>query len=171
MGAATVHRRAVERVALRRRPSRYDDIVTTPENLPGDRRPRLDRPPGDRYVVRSTTEDGGPSRLDGILAPLAVILGGAIGFVVLGGILTVTAGLVVLAAFLGWLTGRLISPPWVAATVGLVAVIAGLLSVWLFGRIEGGVLDPVTYLMEVEGPLVVVLSLLAGGGLAAAASR
>ena len=47
----------------------------------------------------------------------------------------------------------------------------GLLGIWLFGRIEGGVLDPITYLAEVEGPVVVVLCLLAGGGLAAAASR
>jgi len=39
------------------------------------------------------------------------------------------------------------------------------------GRIEGGVLDPITYLVEVEGPLEVALCLLAAGGLAGASSR
>ena len=90
---------------------------------------------------------------------------------VLGGILLVTAGLVLVAVFAGWLTGRLISPPARAAVVGLAAVVVGLLGIWLFGRIEGGVLDPLEYLADVEGPIVVVLSLLAGVGLAAAASR
>lgn len=109
--------------------------------------------------------------MDAITVVLALILGTGIAFVVLGGILTVTAGLVVVAAFAGWLTGRLVSPPGRAAIVGLAAVAIGLLGVWLYGRIEGGVLDPITYLLEVQGPAVVVLSLLAGGGLAAAASR
>lgn len=144
--------------------------VTTPANQPGDR-PRLDRPPGDRYLPRTPAAPGAPSRLDPFLAPLALVLGGAIAFVLLGGILTVTAGLVILAAFLGWLTGRLVSPPGRAAVVGLTVVVVGWLAIWLFGRIEGGVLDPITYLAEVEGPIVVVLTLLAGGGLAAAASR
>jgi len=78
---------------------------------------------------------------------------------------------VIPSVFLGWLTGRLVSPPSRAAIVGLAAVAIGLLAIWLFGRYEGGVLDPIAYLAEVEGPIVVVLSLLAGGGLAAAASR
>jgi hypothetical protein len=58
-----------------------------------------------------------------------------------------------------------------AALVAVGAVVVGLLGVWLFGRIEGGVLDPITYLIEVEGPIVVGLCLVLGGGLAAAASR
>jgi hypothetical protein len=131
----------------------------------------LERPPSERYQPPASSADADARRLDAILVPLALVLGGAIGFVVLGGILTVTAGLVILAAFLGWLTGRLVGPPARAAVVGLAVVVAGLLGIWLFGRLEGGVLDPIAYLDEVEGPLVVILSLLAGGGLAAAASR
>jgi hypothetical protein len=115
--------------------------------------------------------DAGPGRLDRILIPVGIVIGTSVGFVVLGGIVTVTAGLVILAAFLGWLTGRLVSPPRLAAVVALVAVIAGFLAIWLYGRMEGGVLDPLDYLVEVEGPVVVILSLLFGGGLAAAASR
>jgi hypothetical protein len=145
--------------------------VTTPAGEPGDRRPLLERPPGDRYVARASAEGQGAGRLDPILVPVALVLGGAIGFVILGGILGVTAGLVIPSAFLGWLTGRLVSPPGRAAIVGLAAIAIGLLAVWLFGRMEGGVMDPIAYLAEVEGPIVVVLSLLAGGGLAAAASR
>ena len=99
------------------------------------------------------------------------MLAGAIGFVVLGGILAVTAGLVIVAAFLGWLLGRLISSPLRAAVVGAGVVAIGFLGIWLVGRIEGGVLDPIAYLDAVEGPIVVVVSLLAGGGFAALASR
>ena len=151
--------------------SRYDGPVTTPANEPGDRRPLLDRPPSDRYVAREPVGAATAGRLDAILVPVAIVIGASAGFVILGGILTVTAGLVILAAFVGWLTGHLVSPPGLAAIVALVAVVAGFLAIWLFGRVEGGVLDPIAYLAEVEGPVVVLLSVLFGGGLAAAASR
>jgi hypothetical protein len=49
-------------------------------------------------------------------------------------------------------------------------VVVGLLGIWLFGRWEGGVLNPIDYFAEVQG-LVVPLELLAGAGMAAAASR
>jgi hypothetical protein len=145
--------------------------VTSPANEPGDRRPRLERPPGDRYVVPTPAAEETVRRIDAILVPVALALGTAVAFVIAGGILTVTAGLVILAAFLGWLTGRLVSPPVRAAIVAIVAIALGFLAIWVFGRIEGGVLDPIDYLDEVEGPVVVILSLLFGGGLAAASSR
>jgi len=69
------------------------------------------------------------------------------------------------------LTGTFVSPPLRAGVVGLGAVAFGLLSIWLFGRIEGGVMDPVAYFLEVHGWPLVMGQLLAGGGLAAAASR
>ena len=145
--------------------------MTTPAGEPGERRPLLDRPPGDRYAAPPSEAVRDPGPLDAIRVPLALVLGTAVGFVILGGILGVTAGLVIPSAFLGWLTGRLVSPPTQAAVVGLAAIAIGLLAIWLFGRYEGGVLDPISYLSEVEGPITVVVSLLAGGGLAAAASR
>ena len=55
--------------------------------------------------------------------------------------------------------------------VAVATVVAGLVGVWLFGRIEGGVLDPIAYLDEVQGWPLVGLQLLAGAGLAAASSR
>ena len=103
--------------------------------------------------------------------PLAVVLGGAVAYTLLGGVIAVTAGLIVVALFVGWLIGKLVSPPPRAALVGVVTIVAGLLGIWLFGRLEGGVLDPIAYLDEVQGWPLVVLQLLAGGGMAAASSR
>ncbi len=84
-------------------------------------------------------------------APIAVVLAGAILYTILGGIFTVTVGLIVVALFLGWLCGRLVSPPARAAVVAAIAILAGLLGIWLFGRIEGGVLDPIAYFDDVQG--------------------
>lgn len=141
-----------------------------PPNPPGERRRALDRPPGERYAPPPST-DRPPNPLDRVLAPLAVVLGGAVAFVVLGAILGVTAGLAILAVVLGWAIGRLVSPPSIAALVGLAAVLLGLAGIWLFGRIEGGVLDPIAYFGEVHGSVLVALELLGGAGMAAAASR
>jgi hypothetical protein len=153
----------------------------------GEVRPRqramLDRAPGERYLrgarrpgtdtgQAGTTGSAASARdLSAVWPPLAVVVGGALAYTVVGGILAVTAGLVVLAAFLGWLIGKLVATPPRAAFVGLLAVVAGLAGIWLFGRLEGGVLDPVAYFDEVQGWPLVALQLLAGGGLAAAASR
>ncbi|MBA2718262.1 MAG: hypothetical protein H0U52_03315 [Chloroflexi bacterium] len=144
--------------------------MTTPTRQPGERRPQLDRAPSERYptpVARQPANDP----LAGILVPVGIVLGGAIAFVVLGGILTITAGLVILAAVVGWLIGTFVSPPLRAGLVGLGAVALGLLGIWLFGRIEGGVMDPAAYFLAVHGWPLVVLQFLAGGGVAAAASR
>jgi hypothetical protein len=109
--------------------------------------------------------------IDQLLVPIGLVLGTSLAFVILGGFLTVIAGLVIVAALAGWLTGRLVTPPGRAAAVGFLAVALGLLGIWLYGRMEGGVLDPIAYLFEVQGPVVVIACLLAGPGLAAAASR
>ncbi len=140
-----------------------------PTPQPGERRPLLDRAPSERYPALAPPPAADP--LAGVLAPAAIILGGAIAFVILGGILAVTAGLVVLAAVIGWLIGTFVSPPLRAGLVGLGAIAVGLLAMWAFGRVEGGVMDPVAYFQEVQGWPLVVIELLAGGGLAAAASR
>ncbi len=131
----------------------------------------LDRPPSDRYLPKTTTDSEAAAKLDAALVPGAIALGGVIAFVVIGGILAVTAGLVVLAASVGWLLGRFVSPPTRATLLAIATIALGFLGIWLFGRMEGGVLDPMAYLDAVEGLGVVVLSLLAGGGLAAAASQ
>jgi len=144
--------------------------MTPPE--PGERRPQLDRAPGDRYRVTPTAEDGGsPGERRIVWPPLAVGIGGALVYTILGGVLAVTAGLIVVAAFVGWLLGKLIRGPARAATAAALTVAAGLIGIWLFSHIEGGVLDPITYLDDVQGWPLVVLQLLVGAGLAAASSR
>jgi hypothetical protein len=147
--------------------------MTTPlepgERRAGQGRTTLERPPGDRYLPARAAPNE-PGVLGRVRAPLAVAIGGVLGFVILGGILAITAGLIVLAALIGWLIGLLVRPPARAAVVAVGVVVLGLLGIWLFGRWEGGVLDPLEYLAEVQG-FVVPLELLAAGGLAAAASR
>ena len=132
----------------------------------------IDRDPTirDRYPSRrpSDTRTRGPMGEPRLV--LAVVVVGAIGFVILGGVLAVTAGLIVAAGLIGWLVGLLVRPPVWAALIAVGAIALGLLGIWLFGRWEGGVLDPIEYFAEVQGFLV-PLELLAGGGMAAAASR
>jgi hypothetical protein len=139
------------------------------ERRVGQARTTLDRPPGDRYPS-ARPADTDRSVVDRARAPLAVAIGGVVAFVVLGGILGVTAGLVVVAGLIGWLLGLVVRPPLRAALAAVGVVVAGLLAVWLFGRWEGGVLDPIEYFGEVQG-LLVPFELLAAGALAAAASR
>ena len=144
----------------------YDGPMTTE---PGEPRPKLDRAPGERYLRAESDVAAGDASL--IWPPLAVMIGGAIGYTVLGGMLGVTAGLLVLAAFLGWLLGKVVSPPSRAAAAGLGTIALGLVGIWLFGRLEGGVLDPITYLDDVQGWPLVALQLAIGSALAAASSR
>jgi hypothetical protein len=137
---------------------------------PGER--RLARPPGERYapdgpVGESAVGDaaavGSPARglAFGALAGLA----GAAATVVLGGLLTVSAGLLVAAAATGWATGvatrvgggATFRPPprvVVAVLLAALAVTAGQLGLWLYARTEGGVLSLPDYLGQTFGVLV-----------------
>jgi hypothetical protein len=87
--------------------------------------------------------------------------------VVLGGILAVSAGLVVIAAATGWLVGAglrfgasdLIVPRRrvvIAVGLAVAAVVLAQLGLWQYGLTEGGVLSFIDYLSEVYGPLVPV---------------
>jgi len=144
--------------------------MTTRE--PGDRRPGLERPPGERYVAAEERAAAAASGIQGgWWTVVAAIVGGALVYTILGGILDITAGLIAAAGLLGWLIGKLVPGPARAALLGIVAVLLGLLGIWAFGRVEGGVLDPIAYFDAVQGWPLVLLQLLAGGGLAAASSR
>jgi hypothetical protein len=144
--------------------------VTTQE--PGDRRPGLDRPPGERYLEAEERAAAGEATIPGgPMTLVAVIVGGALVYTILGGILDITAGLIAAAGFLGWLIGKLVPGPPRAAVVAVVAVLLGLLGIWAWGRVEGGVLDPIAYFDAVQGWPLVALQLLAGAGIAAASSR
>jgi hypothetical protein len=158
-----------------RRPATLDQTADPAETDPVPRagagqRVTLDRPPGDRYLPARSARAASDEVFGGIRGPLAVVVGGALAFVVLGGVLGITVGLIVHAGLLGWLTGLLVRPPLRASAVAVGAVVGGLLGIWLFGRWEGGVLDPVAYFAEVQG-ILVPLELLAAAGMAAAASQ
>lgn len=85
--------------------------------------------------------------------------------VVLGGVLAVSAGLLVVAGATGWGVavalraggpqridgGRRVRLAVLLTTAG---VILGQLGLWLFARYEGGVLGPLDYLAETFGLLV-----------------
>jgi hypothetical protein len=156
--------------------------------VPGER--RLDRPPSDRYRVTgqpgvpveggepagggepSGAGQGSPTRA--LVTAIAAAAGGGLVITVAGGLLTMTAGLVVIAAVLGWVVGALVglggsaSPQRqrrrvLAAGVAIGGVALGQAGLWLVARQEGGTLDPVAYLAEVFGALVPLEVALAAG--------
>jgi hypothetical protein len=92
-----------------------------------------------------------------------VVLGGALAITILGGLLEVGIGLLAVAAVVGWLVGTAFQSGSVearrttavrAVAIAVGSVVLGQIGLWLLGRVEGGVLDPLTYLAEVFGLLV-----------------
>jgi hypothetical protein len=148
-----------------------------PSPEPGERR-RLDHPPSDRYRPEPDTPAGAADAdatapladRERVLRGIAVGLGGAIVMTLLGGPLSVTVGLVGAAGAIGYLVGAAMRPLRLAAVVVAVgAVILGLVGIWIFAGIEGGVLGIVDYLADVQG-LLVPIELLVAGALAAVGS-
>jgi hypothetical protein len=140
------------------------------EQTPGER--RLAHPPSDRYraaeeqqAAAAAAPDPAASLARGLVISVTVAIGGAVAIVVLGGVLSVTSGLIVLAGATGWgiaaglrfgagpqlrVRGRIAAA--VALSIG--AVLLGQLGLWQYARLEGGVLSPIDYLGEVFGLLV-----------------
>ena len=123
-------------------------------------------------TVDAPADDDTPatlSRNERIVRGIGVALVGVLAFVVLGGPLSVTVGLVAVAGVIGWLTGMLVRPDKaIAAVIAVASVAAGLVGVWLFAGIEGGALGLVDYLAQVQG-ILVPIELAVAGALAAAA--
>lgn len=140
---------------------------------------RLDAPPSQRYVQAARGEaadagTGGPSLVRGALIGGIVALFLAAVLVVLGGLFTFTAGLIVVAVFLGRLTavgvnagaGDAGSPAArlaLAVGLSLAAVALAQVGLWLWAGFEGGTLGLFDFLGEVYGALVPLQLLLAGG--------
>ena len=155
---------------------------------PGER--RLARPPSDRYreteaamaaAEAQAAVDPDASVGRGVALAAAVTIAGAAAIVLLGGVLSLTEILLVVAGFTGGGVG--IALRWgagehlagrrrvvIALTLALVAVALGQLGLWQYGRIEGGVLGPLDYLGQVYGPLV-LLEFAAAGVVAWLAAR
>jgi hypothetical protein len=134
------------------------------DRSPGDRSPnpptRLDRPPSERYAPLPVPEATSLRSLVG--RALGVALAGAAIIVVLGGPLSMTAGLLAVSVLVGLIVGAILrSRTLLAVAIAVGSVVVGLLGVWLFARSEGGVLGPLDYFAEVEGPLAPIQLLFA----------
>jgi hypothetical protein len=147
------------------------DLPPAPE--PGERPRRvLDHAPAERYAAaasaaaaRARTADQ-PARRAARGAGVALV--GSLAIMVLGGPLSTTAGLVAVAALIGWLVGSVVRPAvGLAVALAVASVVVGLVGVWVYARMEGGVLGLTDYLGEVQGVLVPIQLLLAGGVAAA----
>ena len=103
----------------------------------------------------------------GIAAAFAAAIAGAIAIAVGGGLLTITAGLLVVAAIVGWVVAVALTlgagpatdagrrrRRWIAAVIALSGVALGQVGLWLIARGEGGTLGPIDYLAETFGVLV-----------------
>jgi hypothetical protein len=131
---------------------------------PGER--RLDRPPSDRFAAPPEAErPPSGSTLRAVGAGGGAAAAWAIATVLFGGGLTITAGLLVLAAAFGrlialavaWGGGAgLASGTRRALVVGLVVAgfVLGQLGIWAYGRAEGGVMAPLDYLLTTFGIVV-----------------
>ncbi len=77
--------------------------------------------------------------------------------------MSVTFGLVGVAAVIGWAVGSLSKPSrGLAVALAVGSVTLGLVGVWLFARLEGGVLGLPDYFAQVQGPLVLIELIVAG---------
>ena len=156
------------------------ETSTESQPTPGER--RLTRPPSERYreeearaaaATSEATTDTSASLARGVALAVVVAAVGAAGIVVLGGILTVTAGLIVVAAAVGWGVGAALRwgagseigvRPRVATALvlALASVALGQLGLWQYANTEGGMLAPLDYLWDVFGPLVPLEFIVAG---------
>jgi hypothetical protein len=153
---------------------------------------RLERPPGERYRTgspgRSDTageDPGGGARAGRRRALVMAVLAadaGAILFLVIA-LTGLDLGLLVVAAFAGWLTA--IALVWrgrragiaedrlrvaIGALLGGWAVVGGLLLDWVYALLTGGVLGPLEYVAQRYG-IVAPLALALAAGVAAFRAR
>lgn len=140
------------------------------EQTPGER--RLAHPPSDRYraaedqrAAAAAAPDPAASLPRGLAIAVAIAAGGVVAIVLLGGVLSVTSGLIVVAGATGWGVAaglrfgagdHLQRRGRISTAIGLSvgAVVIGQLGLWQYARLEGGVLSPLDYLGEVFGLLV-----------------
>src|ERR1700675_888116 len=137
----------------------YDeDMAGLTPRAPGER--RLDRPPSDRYRVAepgATLPDPAASRGRGVAFGAIAGIVGAAAITLLGGILAITAGLLVAAAATGWAVGMGVRAGGgshltrrgriqAATTLALAAIALAQVGLWIHARSEGGVLAPLDYL-------------------------
>lgn len=162
-------------------------VVPDPSSAVGGERRRLDRAPGERYAKGgggrggSSGGGGGSRGRPGVIRAFLVADAGALAFFLLG-LLDLGAGLLVVAAFIGWLvalalvwTGRdaiavARTRMAVAAMLGAWSIVAAILVDWVYALIQGGVLGPLDYVLQRYG-IVALLSVVVAAGVAALRAR
>jgi hypothetical protein len=150
-----------------------------PSGAPGER--RLARAPSERYgpapadgLPVATVPSPGGAAMRGIAYGAITAVVGSVLIVVFGGAMAVSAGLLVVAASIGYVVaiatvagagGSMSSPARSrsAAVLAGLSVALGQVGLWLFARSEGGVLEPIDYLGQTFGVVVPVELLLAAG--------
>jgi hypothetical protein len=121
------------------------------------------RPGSARPAARPDDPPPSPARAFGLGSLTAIILAAILA--VLGGPVSLSAGLAVVAFFMGRLVGSMVrlgagntmsSPARVvlAVLLSLGGIAIGQIGIWLFARNEGGALDLGAYLFDAYGPLV-----------------
>ena len=131
---------------------------------PGER--RLERPPSDRYRADepSLTAPEPPSTARAIAVALLVAVLNAVVITLAGEVFTMTAGLLVIAALIGWAIAVALRPAGRggqrkrnvvgAIALAVASVAAGQVGLSLFANAEGGVLSVSDYLGQTFGILV-----------------
>jgi hypothetical protein len=152
-------------------------VMTAPSD-PGER--RLERPPSDRYTETAEAAAAEPTPTvtgsvgRAVAAGVAIALAGALVTILLGGVLALSAGLLVVWAATGNIVGQAmkalggaaLAPPTrpiVAAAVAVGGVVVGALGLWWYAGLEGGVLSPLDYLGQTFGVVIPVQAVLAAG--------
>jgi hypothetical protein len=166
----------------------------TSDPEPGDRAPvdrvphRLERAPGERYGAGASSADrpgrvaASPGRVAAVGAIAATVVAGAILVGVLGSF-DLGPGMLVLAAFIGWAVAlaviwampiRRADRRWLRPTMGALlaggSVVGGLLLLWAWALVEGGVLGPVAY-ADARFGLLAPMLVLAAAAVAAVRAR
>lgn len=156
--------------------------VPDPSPSVGGERRRLDRAPGERYGKEAGGGGGGDSSgRPGVIRAFLVADAGALAFFLLG-LLDLGAGLVAVAAFIGWVvalalvwSGRDAIPRararmGIAAALGAWSIVAAILADWVYALIQGGVLGPLDYVAQRYG-IVALLCVAVAAGVASLRAR
>ena len=147
---------------------------------PGER--RLARPPSERYAEEATSGPAGAPPTPGsgttgstgraIAGALGIALGAIVLTVLFGGVMALSAGLLVLWGAAGYLIGHAVrvgggdalegaGQTVTAVGVAIVGVLVAQLGLWWYAGLEGGVLPLVDYLAQTFGVLVPLQAALA----------
>ena len=135
----------------------------------------MSRDPRRRRGSRGSAPIGAPGAVPAIAAAAVT----AVALVVDGGVLAEERGLLAISglggAAIGLLAAAAASPDGgipaplpradvtrIAAGLAIASIVLGALGMWAYGRLEGGVMDPLTYLWTTLGPYVPAEAVLAG---------